>query len=265
MFFSVRLDESGTDGRSPYAILAGAVSTIDGWGDLEAAWARMLANAKVSAFHTKEFNGRSGDFAGWSKLKQSLFKKKQEKIIRKNTLFQIAVAINIDEHNKIKKDMHGIKGFKPDSHYGMCFRVACFLACEQISDLFPNEKNQVAFLVEDGPYAADADVIYSHTKNASRAKYKPTKYGHMYGGFAHAPKETISLEAADYLAGRALAEVERGAFHSHDQQTSARMTPEFLREWYRDMLAERERKANFGRRDLKALPSGESETSPTSD
>lgn len=228
-----------------------------GWDGLETAWKRMLENSKARAFHTKEFKERSGDFTGWSKLKQSRFKTKQEKIIKKYTLFQIAVAINIDEHNKIKKDMHGIKGFKPDSHYGMCFRVACFLACEKINEMFPKEQNLVSFLVEDGPYTADAGVIYTHTMNASRARYKPTRYGHMYGGFAHAPKETVSLEAADYLAGRALAEVEKGAFHGHDQQISMRMTPEFLRLWYQDMLNERERKANFGRREPKALPSGE--------
>lgn len=42
MQFSLRLDETGTDGRFPYTVVAGAVATVDHWDALETAWAKML-------------------------------------------------------------------------------------------------------------------------------------------------------------------------------------------------------------------------------
>ena len=38
--FDERLDESGTDGRSPYTAVAGAVATTGQWESVEAAWGR---------------------------------------------------------------------------------------------------------------------------------------------------------------------------------------------------------------------------------
>ena len=86
MFFSVRLDESGTDGNSPYVVVAGAVAVIDKWRDLEFAWNERLRKAKVSAFHTKEVEGRDGDFSSWSNMKCERFKKSLQKIIKKHYL-----------------------------------------------------------------------------------------------------------------------------------------------------------------------------------
>ena len=85
--FSARLDETGTDGRSPYTAVGGAVSTVAQWGKLETAWGKLLSRSRVSAFHTKEFEGRDGDFKKWSDFKRKRFVKAQEKIIRENTLF----------------------------------------------------------------------------------------------------------------------------------------------------------------------------------
>ncbi len=42
VIFSARLDETGTDGKSPYTVVGGAVATVEQWDELEAAWDRLL-------------------------------------------------------------------------------------------------------------------------------------------------------------------------------------------------------------------------------
>ena len=46
--FSARLDETGTDGRSPYAIVASGVSVPEFWGEVETKYFRLLASKGVS-------------------------------------------------------------------------------------------------------------------------------------------------------------------------------------------------------------------------
>ena len=60
--FSARVDESGTDGRSPYTVVGGAVATADNWEKIEAAWGRLLVRSKVSSYHGKEFKDGKGVF-----------------------------------------------------------------------------------------------------------------------------------------------------------------------------------------------------------
>lgn len=240
-FFSARLDETGTDGRSSFVIVAGGVSTVSDWNGLEAAWARLLDRSGVSAFHSKEFNERSGEFEGWSNLKCSRFTTAQEKILSRNVLFEIAVAVERKTHAAVKKAMHGTRGFKPDSDYGMCFRVLRYLVCEKLHSI--DARAQVQFIVEQGPRAADAAVIYEQIRRMTGANYRPAKYAEMLAGFAHAPKGALkSLEAADYIAGRSLADLEAGRFigSNRPRYMCALLHEDFLCRWHEDMLKEKE-------------------------
>jgi hypothetical protein len=153
------LDETGTGGESPYAIVAGGISAPDQWDKLEVSWKRLMASRRVGHFHHTDFIGRQGDFGGWSNLKCDNFRKTMEKIIAKTVAFQVVVAVHRDTHADIKKRWRGVHGFKADSDYGLCFRVARFLICDVIARrVSPHAR--VSFLVESGPGTADAGVIY---------------------------------------------------------------------------------------------------------
>jgi hypothetical protein len=102
LFFSARMDETGTDGRSPFVIVAGGASTPAEWDKLEFAWGRLMGSRDVSLFHTKEFQDRDGDFAGWRNLKRGNFVKAQERIIRRTVAFQFAIAVERETHARIK-------------------------------------------------------------------------------------------------------------------------------------------------------------------
>jgi hypothetical protein len=257
VFLSARLDEAGTDERSPYAIVAGAVAAQHQWDRLEASWASLLKRRGVAAFHSKEFNHRKGDFKGWGKLKCGNFIKAQNKIIKRNAVFSVAVAVEKDTHASVKREMRGIRYFKGDSDVGLCFRILSFLMCEKVSEYAQNAK--VKFIVEDGPYSADVYKIYQDIVRWRDAKYRPTKYGGMFSGFASVPKGDLqSLEVADFLAGRSLADLNEGRFINAPRpgQISMLAHREFLLQWHQDMLAEREHRQQHGRRSKKKPSSG---------
>src|SRR5215469_7683434 len=108
--FSARLDETGTDGRSPYAIVAGGVSVLEFWAEVENKYSRLLTSRGVSTFHWKEWMARDGDFKGWSNLKRERFIRAKEKIFEKSIVFTIAIAVHRETHGEVKNVWLGSKG-----------------------------------------------------------------------------------------------------------------------------------------------------------
>jgi|GEM_PF-3543452 len=249
VFFSARFDETGTDGQSSHVIVAGGVSPPDAWDELERLWDRLMENRNVGIFHYRDFDAKDGDFANWGKLKKSNFINAIEKIIDKAVGFQVAIAVDREVHTQIKGEMRGIKGFKADSDVGLCFRIARFYVCHQIASQHPDAK--IKFIVEDGPYAADMHAIYQDIKETEGAKYTPAMHAEMLAGFSSIPKGQLrSLEAADYLAGRGIADLKKGRFlrPGRKKQTSMIADAAFLRGWHTGMLEERQRRQVHGRR-----------------
>jgi hypothetical protein len=250
LLFSAHLDETGTDGQSAYAMVAGAVSVPGGWNSLESQWSGLLSSRGVSAFHTKEFNQGIGDFAGWGPLKRKNFVKGLEKIIKTDTIFQIAVGVHRETHTEVKRKWRGVRNFKADSDCGMCFRLLRFLVCEKIATEF-SQNNKVQFIVESGPYTGDMKAIYEEVSGTKSAKSRPSRFGEMLAGFAHAPKGALrSLEAADYLAGRAIADLDAGIFTKpgRSEQISCLLTEDFMMHWNEDLIRERERRQAYQNR-----------------
>lgn len=247
--FSARFDETGTDGQHDHAILAGGVSRVEGWGHLEARWDRLMINRKVRLFHARDFNAGDGDFADWGRAKRSRLIKSMEKVIRDTVSFEVAVAVDRAEHTEIKRKMKGVRGFYADSDIGLCFRMALFLACQKVKEIDGGGRLQV--IVEDGPFSSNMHDVYQRIKKSHGAKYKPAMFAGMLAGFASVPKgELRSLEAADFLADRAIDDLRRGRFTKpgRPHRISAIAGPQFLDWWHQGMLQERERRTAFGRR-----------------
>lgn len=239
--FSVRLDESGTDGRSPYTAVAGAVATTEQWDALEKAWNLLLKSRKVRAFHNKEFRGRSGGFQNWSNLKSTNFEKAVKRIIKKNTEFRIAVGVENSVHAEIKEKMRGVKGFNADSNYGLCLRYLMFLASMHVP-----QGSKIMLMLEDGPWAKGAISVYTKVSRMT-GKWKPARYAHMLDGITVLPKgRTRTLEAADYLVGVAHQRMLIGEFtKKHHPQVSILLKRSFLERWYEGMIKEKEHRRAY--------------------
>lgn len=245
MMFSARLDETGTDGRSAYVVIGGAVASAHRWDKLEASWAGLLRRSKISAFHSKEFYDRNDNvFGRWSQLKRNRFVESQEKIIVKNTLFRCSVGIESATHAEIKKRMKGIKGFSPESDYSLCLRYLMFAACEELVKV--DSDCRLTIMVEDGPWATGAQRTYQRVA-AMTGKWKPAKHAHRLAGFASVPKgERPSLEAADYLAGRENSRMLAGMRPRRSAETlSVLLTKPVLERWYEGMMDEKEHRRAY--------------------
>lgn len=247
--FSARLDETGTDGRSKFTLVGGAIAPPASWDGLEARWGALLKRSGVDAYHWKEFNDpRDPTFGPWSKLKRERFVAAQEKIIAQHTSFRVAVGVESAVHADVKRRMRGIKGFHADSDYSLCLRWMLFAACEELTKIDPDCRLSV--LVEDGPWASGAMETYQRVA-AMTGKRKPAKHAHRLAGFASAPKGVrYSLEAADYIAGSdlgRLAAAVRGKRRNGDT-LSVMLTKPLLETWYEGMLAEKEARREFAMR-----------------
>ena len=244
--FSARLDETGTDGRSKFTLVGGAVALPETWEALEDAWSALLARAKIDAYHWKEFNEPNDDtFGGWSKLKRKRFVAAQEKIIGKHTAFRVAVGVESAVHAEVKGRMKGIKGFHPDSDYSLCLRWLMFWACEELSKVDP--QCRLSILVEDGPWVSGAADTYQRVAAITR-KRKPAKHAHRLAGFGSAPKgERLSLEAADYVAGSELERLLANRQRKSRDTLSILLTAPLLEQWYEGMIAEKEAHREFAR------------------
>lgn len=260
MLFSLRLDETGTDGRFPFTVVSGAVATIDQWNKLETAWRRMLATYKVVAFHTKEFDQRSGDFAGWSNLKREQFTARREKICDRNTTFRVTVGINRSVHAEVKKRMRGISGFKPDSDYGLCLRWLMHHTSTNLDRLFGPDYGGLSILLEDGPYSAGAVAMYKDVRRMTGGR-RPAQFAHKLAGIASLPKGNLSLEAADSIAGieskRFLQPRETRLRAVTHTRLSVLLDEPELEAWYRLMIEEKQKRRDYAAAKKASYAAGE--------
>lgn len=245
MLFSLRLDETGTDGTSTFTTVGGAVGLISGWSKLERAWDAKLATKEIDAFHLVDFDQRRGQFEGWSDFKCQLLEKSLSKIVDKNTTFRAAISIDSAAHAAIKAKMKGIKGFSPESDYGLCLRFLMYHSCENLVRIDPD--CQLSILVEDGPWASGAATTYQRVA-AMTGKWKPAKHAHRLVGFASLPKGRLrSLEAADFVVGREHDRLVAGKSAIKGRETlSHLLSADDLEAWYDGMIEEKARRRAFG-------------------
>ncbi len=249
--WSMRLDESGTDGRSPYTVVGGAVALPGQWGKLERAWNALLVRSKVPAYHWKEFHDRNNAvFGKWSQLKRKRFMGAQEKIINRNTLFRVSTGIERKLHADVKVLMRGIKGFHPDSDYTLALRYLMFHTCDELVKIDPNAR--LVVMIEDGPWAAGAAAAYRRVA-AMTAKKRPAKHAHRLAGFAIVCKgDRVSLEAADHIAGEEHARMVAGRRPPKGGKLLSQLwAKKELNHWYKLMIEEKDRRRAYARQNSK--------------
>ena len=247
MLFSMRLDETGTDGRSAHVTVGGAVAQIPQWDALEAAWARKLKPKGIDYFHLKEFDQRQDHYEGWSDFKCRLFENSLNKIIERNTLFRSTFSVDSAAHASVKERMRGIRGFRSESDYSLCLRTLMFWACEELARVDPD--CELSVIVEDGPWSAGAAETYQRVAEMTGG-HKPAKHAHRLAGFLSIPKGKLhSLDAADFIVGREHDRLVAGLRAGKDAPVLAHLlTAEDMETYYEGMIREKEARRKFGNR-----------------
>ena len=194
---------------SDITVVAGAIATVQQWEKQEAKWSRLMQKNEIDDFQWKDWLQMRPPFSQWGPSKKRAFSRAQDDIIRKNTMFRCFESIDKAAHADVKGRMRRIKGFQPDSDYGLGLRVLMFKVCDEIVANL-DEDCRLSVMVEDGPWAAGGLKVYQAVSRMT-GKWKPGRHAHRLAGFAAVPKgERPSLSAADYIAGRKLEQIQSG-------------------------------------------------------
>lgn len=247
MLYSMRLDETGTDGISGNTVVAGAVATMDQWEVLEAKWRQLLDQNELDDFQWKDWIGNRLPFSKWSPSKKRSFFKRQDEIIKKNSMFRCAVCVEQSAHAEVKERMRKIKGFSPSSDYGLGLRSLMYRVCEDIANNL-DHSCRLSVMVEDGPWTAGALKVYQSVSSMT-GKWKPGKHAHRLAGFAAVPKgERPSMSVADYICGNYLDLLNSGQkLRPSKAGLLIRMDEERLNTWYEDMIQEKEKRRLYSK------------------
>ena len=118
-------------------------------------------------------------------------------------------------------------------------------------------------VIEDGPWSADAYTVYQIVKN-THGSWKPSPHAHMLAEFNALPKGAMrGLEIADYLAGRAIRDLDVSENQpKREKQTVVVANSAFLTRWHNGVLKGKEhRRAHAKRQLLKKSSSSEGQPS----
>lgn len=140
------MDESGheTDPNTPITVVGGAYANHLRWKYVEYGWKKILEDAHVTYFHSKELEHRRGEYTGWDEEKKNAFLKKLTSIVVNEQLHIFAMAVEHRDYEIAKVEFPKIK---MDAYQFCC--AACLIP---LLRRFGRNRHieYVAFMFEDG-------------------------------------------------------------------------------------------------------------------
>jgi hypothetical protein len=207
------LDEAGTDGRYPFVVVAGYVSTVLKWHDFDKKWNKTLRKKGLDYFHAMDCKPHKPPFNTWRPGEFSAFVNYLGNLILTRTLFGFVIRLELEDYNKYYIGPGPIKGVQLDSKYGICARVAISFMDTILTEHF-SDKFRVNIIMESGDKsigAGDAMRVLRQLK-----EHVPEIARH-FGTITYGDKrEFPGLQAADSTASPA---------HRIEREGGAEMIP----------------------------------------
>lgn len=151
MIFTVHIDESGTDGRSPFMMLGGYVASARSWELFSHRWRKALRRKGLSYWQMEEFWANRREFGALSHEEKLDLVRRLVEITDRNTLFGFTVRLDnadYDTHYKSKAPRKP----HPDSQFGLCFRSCLSFVPEYVAQFVESEDINVDFVLEASEY-----------------------------------------------------------------------------------------------------------------
>jgi hypothetical protein len=124
MVMHAYFDESGTHGAdSPATIVAGLGATAAQLVGMEKRLSKLFADFGVGTFHAKDVRGTKGDFKGWESGAKAKFNSRFLQILDNQMAFGAAGIVAPEDYRKHYRDKPFPKRVRPDTEYGLCFRI----------------------------------------------------------------------------------------------------------------------------------------------
>lgn len=246
MVMTAYFDESGTHDEAPMMVVGGYVATARQWASFNIMLKELMDDAGVKKLHAKDFRNRNEDFKKLPYESYVNFNSGFLKIIDDNLPYGIFAVLNKNEYSDIyRSKFFKRKKIRPDSAYGLCFRVALMKAVSYISRVSYDKQFPLMTVLELGHRnSADAQRIYADLKNEFASLGAPWLGPMELEGKADCPP----LAAADSLVYAAFRR--EAGFTCHENEmvipagpstysvrnsniTRVNVTPQFLDEFWR--------------------------------
>ena len=173
--------------------MAGYVSEAAKWERFTEEWAAILSGYSVGDFHARQFAHNRGQFKDWPESRRREFITELTSAINRNVLYGVAVAVVVEEFNKIITG--DLKSFLKEPYY-LSADASFTLAIQYCIKHFPTE--QIAFVFDNKDKVKGVvQKIYGAYKELKDKIPDPTMLGPL--SFAD-DKKVLPLQAADMLA-----------------------------------------------------------------
>lgn len=146
-FLRAYLDASGTVDDSPFLVMAGYVAPIMQWVKFTKRWAKVLLDEGLSHWHMVDFNGRAGEYCGWSDKQCQRVYAKLIRIITKHVSVGVVIAIDVKAYSEI------IIGKELSQRFGTNPYQCCVAACIMEINRWATENvmtQRIAYTLERG-------------------------------------------------------------------------------------------------------------------
>lgn len=188
--YTVFLDESGTDGRSPIVMVGGYVSDTNGWKNFKIEWAEFLNDEALDIFHASDLDR----IKGGNGLQVAM---RAVSIINKHVMFGVLAYTDIaacesaipryDAETKEKRRLHS-------AEYGLSAMMALYHVLEWADEKGHTEPINFVF-ENDGPGKGDFLNTISDIRKSPSSRFR-----HLIGSVTLGLKtDWPELQSADAL------------------------------------------------------------------
>jgi hypothetical protein len=130
MIFTLRLDESNTDGPAPDLVMAGLLGSSPQWKLLLRRLHALQREYGFTTFHATDFRRRKSAFRGWTRQKCSDLIGALAKAIRAEICEILSITVTHAQYVAEYRDVPAVRGEMHLSQYGICFEACLARAVE---------------------------------------------------------------------------------------------------------------------------------------
>jgi uncharacterized protein DUF3800 len=196
--FTAYFDESGTHASAAVVAVAGFISTVERWRNLEREWSTVLRMYKLEYFHMTDFENRQGPYRDWDNAQRETVIKRLLGIIKRYALSGFSAAVVRGDYERLRDEYPG----RLVTPYGVCAAWCLRDVADWLDS--SNRDEYASYVFERGFRGA------GHMVEAFGRASDEVRRAYRFGALSFADKRAvIPLQAADILAYEACKQVPR--------------------------------------------------------
>jgi hypothetical protein len=190
------LNVYGDESYNEKLFVVGAyLGTLGKWNKFEKRWAELLKKYNISYFHSKEMTDRDNKFSSWDDEKEIRFCQEAEMLARVHHFTGIVSVLDRNDYMTHYRQYKSVKGFNPDSVYGLSFRYIVAFLPDFVARSFPGRDDiKINVILENSNYFGDGLNVWNDIKR------RVPQVGRFLGTCIPGDKKIRGLQVADALA-----------------------------------------------------------------